>query len=112
MGYPKAALLAFGLAWLAYTAVALSKAALRSAHGRPKVHDEVASYDLSLEMRRTDEGMMIALPAPPWGLFRAVDQGVCQHGAGIGGIGVPIEIAATASWSQEATAGAHRVSER
>ena len=43
LGYPKAALLTFCLALLAYNAVSLIKAALRSAHGRQKVHDEVSS---------------------------------------------------------------------
>jgi len=70
LGYPKAALLTFCLALLAYNAVSLIKAALRSAHGRQKVNDEVSSYSLSLEISRTYDGMMIAIPAPHWGLFR------------------------------------------
>jgi IS4 transposase len=60
----------FCLALLAYNAVSLIKAALRSAHGRQKVNDEVSSYSLSLEISRTYDGMMIAIPAPHWGLFR------------------------------------------
>ena len=43
---------------------------LRSAHGRQKVNDEVSSYDLSLEIGRTYDGMMMAIPAPYWVLFR------------------------------------------
>ena len=70
LGYPKAALLTFCLALLAYNAVSLIQAALRSAHGRQKVNDEVSSYSLSLEISRTYDGMMIAIPAPHWGLFR------------------------------------------
>jgi hypothetical protein len=70
LGYPKAALFTFCLALLAYNAVSLIKAALRSAHGRRKVNDEVSSYSLSLEISRTYDGMMIAIPAPHWGLFR------------------------------------------
>ena len=70
MGYPKAALFTFCLALLAYNAVSLIKAALRSAHGRQKVNDEVSSYALSLEISRTYDGTMIAIPAPHWGLFR------------------------------------------
>ena len=70
LGYPKAALFTFCLALLAYNAVSLIKAALRSAHGRQKVNDEVSSYSLSLEISRTYDGMMIAIPAPHWGLFR------------------------------------------
>jgi DDE family transposase len=72
LGYPKAALFAFCLALLAYNAVSLIKAALRSVHGRQKVNEEVSSYYLSLEIGRTYDGMMIALPAPHWALFRAL----------------------------------------
>jgi hypothetical protein len=70
LGYPKAALFAFCLALLAYNAVSLIKAALRSEHGRQKVNEEVSSYYLSLEIGRTYDGMMIAIPAPHWTLFR------------------------------------------
>jgi hypothetical protein len=72
LGYPKAALFTFCLALLAYNAVSLIKAALRSAHGRQKVNDEVSSYYLALEIGRTYDGMMIAIPAPYWALFRAL----------------------------------------
>ena len=70
LGYPKAALFTFCLALLAYNAVSLIKAALRSAHGRQKVNDEVSSSYLALEIGRTYDGMMIAIPAPHWALFR------------------------------------------
>jgi hypothetical protein len=70
LGYPKAALLTFCLAVLAYNAVSLIKAALRRAHGRQKINDEVSSDYLSLEIGRTYDGMMIAIPAPHWALFR------------------------------------------
>jgi IS4 transposase len=70
LGYPKAALFAFCLALLAYNAVSLIKAALRSEHGRKKVNDEVSGYYLSLEIGRTYDGMMIAIPAPHWQFFR------------------------------------------
>jgi Transposase DDE domain len=69
LGYPKAALFTFCLALLAYNAVSLIKAALRSAHGRQKVNDEVSSYYLALEIGRTYDGMMIAIPAPHWAFF-------------------------------------------
>jgi IS4 transposase len=72
LGYPKAALFAFCLALLAYNAVSLIKAALRSEHGRKKVNEEVSGYYLSLEIGRTYDGMMIAIPAPHWQFFRAL----------------------------------------
>jgi hypothetical protein len=70
LGYPKAALFTFCLALLAYHAVSLIKAALRRAHGRKQVNDEVSGYYLALEIGRTYDGMMIALPAPRWAFFR------------------------------------------
>ena len=72
LGYPKAALFAFCLALLAYNAVSLIKAALRSVHGRQKVNEEVSSYYLSLEIGRTYDGMMIAIPAPHGVFFRVL----------------------------------------
>ena len=70
LGYPKAALFTLCLALLAYNAVSLIKAALRSEHGRKKVNDEISGYYLSLEIGRTYDGMMIAIPAPHWKFFR------------------------------------------
>ena len=69
-GYPKAALCAFGLALVASNAVSVIKAALRRAHGKQKGNNEVSSYYLSLEIRQTYDGMMIAIPAPHWAVFR------------------------------------------
>ena len=70
LGYPKAALFTFCLALLAYNAVSLIKAALRREHGRKKVNDEVSGCYLALEIGRTYDGMMIAIPAPHWAFFR------------------------------------------
>jgi hypothetical protein len=79
LGYPKAALLTFCLALLAYNAVSLIKAALRSDHGRQKINDEVAGYYLSLEMGRTYDGMMLAMPAPHWAYFRELSDKACAE---------------------------------
>jgi DDE family transposase len=70
LGYPKAALFAFCLALVAYNAVSVIKAALRRAHGKPQGNDAVSSYYFALELRRTYDGMMIAIPAPYWVIFR------------------------------------------
>jgi IS4 transposase len=69
-GYPKAAWFAFCLALLAYHAVSLIKAALRREHGRKQINDEVSGYDLALEIGRTYDGMMMAIPAPHGQFFR------------------------------------------
>lgn len=70
LGYPKAALFTFGLALLAYNAGALINAALRRAHGRQKGNGEVSGSSLSLDIGRTYDGMMMAIPASQWALFR------------------------------------------
>jgi hypothetical protein len=72
LGYPKAALFTFCLALLAYNAVSLIKAALRSAQGRKRINDDVSGYYLALEISRTYDGMMMAIPAPHWALFRTL----------------------------------------
>jgi hypothetical protein len=62
---------------LAYNAVSLMKAARRSAHGRQQVNDEVSGYSLALEMGRTYDGMLIAIPVPYWARFRELSDQAC-----------------------------------
>jgi hypothetical protein len=69
LAYPKAALFAFCLALVASNAVALMRAALRAAH-EPEAVTEMSSYYMALEVRGTYAGMMIALPASEWTIFR------------------------------------------
>lgn len=66
LGYPKAALLAFSLAVLAYNCLACVKAALASNYGWTKVDEELSPYYVALEVRRTYEGMCIAVPDQQW----------------------------------------------
>ena len=70
LGYPKAALFAFCLALVAFNAVSLLKAALRSVHGAATVNETVSGYYLNLEIRGTYDGMMIAIPERHWQIFR------------------------------------------
>jgi IS4 transposase len=72
LGYPKAALFAFCLALVAFNAVSLLKAALRSVHGEATVKETVSGYYLNLEIRGTYDGMMIAIPEEHWALFRTL----------------------------------------
>jgi len=88
LGYPKAALFAFCLALLAYNAVAVIKAALRREHGRQTINDKVSGYYLSLEIGRTYDGMMVAIPAPQWAFFRdlsehAFAEALCELAASV-----------------------------
>ena len=69
LGYPKAALLGFCLALLAYNVIAVIKAALRAAHGVETVETTVSGYYIAQEIARTSGGMMIAIPEPEWAVF-------------------------------------------
>ena len=55
---------------LASNAVALLKAALRAEHGAEVVSQQVSGYYLALEIQQTHAGMMVAIPAPHWQVFR------------------------------------------
>ncbi len=72
LGYPKAALFAFCLALQAFNAVSVLKASLRTVHGEETVRERVSGYYLSLEIRGTYDGMMIAVPEPHWAIFRTL----------------------------------------
>ena len=66
LGYPKAALFGFCTALVAFNALAVAKAALRSAHGADKVEEQVSDYQLAGEVAAVYEGMDIAVPAEDW----------------------------------------------
>lgn len=68
LAYPKAALFAFCVGLLAANAVAVLKAALRAAHGEDKA-SSLSAYYLTLEIRETYAGMMVAIPEPHWMVF-------------------------------------------
>ncbi|MBX6314742.1 MAG: transposase [Isosphaeraceae bacterium] len=68
LGYPKAALFAFGVALVAYNVLSVVKGALRSVHGDEAV-EEVSGYYLADEIAGTHRGMMIAIPADEWVVF-------------------------------------------
>jgi len=66
LGYPKAALLAFSLAVVAYNCLACIKATLAKCQGWDKVDNELSDYHVAREVRRTYEGMCIAVPEEAW----------------------------------------------
>jgi Transposase DDE domain len=74
LAYPKAALFAFCLALVASNAVALLKAALRSAHPADNVA-EMSSFYMAEEVRTTFAGMMIVLQAAAWAAFGRLPAG-------------------------------------
>jgi IS4 transposase len=69
--YPPAALFVFCLALMAANAVAVLKAALRATHGVEEAN-EMSAYYMALEIKQVHEGMMIALPADNWSIFRTM----------------------------------------
>jgi hypothetical protein len=73
LGYPQAALLAFCLAVVAYNAVALVQAALRAVHGPEVVAKQVSWYYVCTHLAKVYEGMMLAVPARHWRIFRTME---------------------------------------
>ena len=69
LGYPKAALLAFCVALVAYNVLSTLKAALRSVHGEEVVAEDVSGYYVADEIKRVHDGMMIAIPEDEWVVF-------------------------------------------
>ena len=55
---------------MAYNIFAVVKATLRHVHGDEKIEQEVSGYYLAHEIRNTSRGMMIAIPAQQWEIFR------------------------------------------
>lgn len=70
LGYPPAALFAFCVTLVAYNILAVIKAALRVVHGTDKVEQEVSLHQVTEEIRRTYEGMMITIVPKEWLHFR------------------------------------------
>lgn len=75
LGYPQAALFAFSLAVVAYNAVALVQASLRAVHGPEVVQKQVSWYYVCTHIAKVHEGMMMAVPAPHWRIFRQMTDG-------------------------------------
>lgn len=68
--YPKAALFAFCVGLVAATVSAVVTAALGAVHGADVVAAKVSGYYVAWELGVTYLGMMIAIPAAEWAVFR------------------------------------------
>jgi len=66
LGYPKAALLSFCVALLAYNVVSVVKSALAAVHGPALERQNISGYYLAGEIAATYHGMLIAVPAVRW----------------------------------------------
>lgn len=69
LGYPRAALLAFGVAVMAYNVLAVLQAAVEAEHQLAASNMQVSSYYIAGEVKAAYGGMMIALPEPVWAQF-------------------------------------------
>jgi hypothetical protein len=65
LGYPPAALFAFGVGLVAYNILSVLKTALAAAHGEECL-DEISGYYLADEIRGMMRGMKIAIPTDDW----------------------------------------------
>ena len=66
LGHPRAALLGFAVAVLAYNVLAVLKRSVEHAHRNRQPQLDVSTYYLALLIRSSYEGMLVALPAPTW----------------------------------------------
>jgi IS4 transposase len=73
LGRPRAALLGFAVALLAYNILATLKRCVEFAHQEQLPQLEVSSYYLALDLRNGYEGMLVALPASHWQQWANVD---------------------------------------
>jgi hypothetical protein len=66
LAYPRAALLSFCVALLAYNTISIVKAALRSVHGDAAAPEKLSGYLLAAEVSTISEGMKIAVSPENW----------------------------------------------
>ncbi len=66
LGHPRAALLGFAAAVLAYNVLALLQRCVEQAHSERTPPPEVSTYHLAVHVRGGYEGMLIALPPEQW----------------------------------------------
>ncbi len=63
---PRAALLAFALALIAFNTLAVAQAALRKKHGADKIRNELSLFHLGESVQRAESAMEILLDASDW----------------------------------------------
>jgi IS4 transposase len=71
LGHPRAALLAFGTAVVAYNVLAIIQAAIAAAHDLQAAGIEVSTFYVADDVRSDYRGMLIALPSEQWEKFDA-----------------------------------------
>jgi IS4 transposase len=69
LAYPRAALLAFGLAVIAFNVLSVVEAAIAAAHDLKEAKIEVSTYYVADDVRSDYRGMVIAIAASVWAAF-------------------------------------------
>jgi hypothetical protein len=72
LGYPKAALFAFGIALVSFNIASVIRATLRATFGHEKVEKEVSWYYIANEVRFNYGGMDVALDEEIWVPFQSM----------------------------------------
>ncbi|MBA3922874.1 MAG: transposase, partial [Nostocaceae cyanobacterium] len=70
LAYPKAALFSFSMALVVYNILATLRAALGSVHGVEKIEAGLSDFYLVDEIQGIHRGMLIAIPAWEWEMFK------------------------------------------
>jgi IS4 transposase len=73
LGAPRAALLAFGVAVLAYNVLLVLQSAVRAEQASKLADIELSSYYFAVEIRANYAGMMIAAPEEQWRAYESLD---------------------------------------
>jgi Transposase DDE domain len=69
LGYPRAALLGFGIALVTYNILSTAQAALRAKFGAERIQEEVSGYYIAHEVQSVSRGMNIAVEPDNWTAF-------------------------------------------
>lgn len=72
LGYPRAALLGFGVALATYNILSTVQASLRAAFGTEKVQEEVSGFYIANEVRKHSVGMSVAIENSIWEPFQTM----------------------------------------
>lgn len=72
LGYPRAALLAFGVAIVAWNVLAVLQLAVKARHDLPAAGIELSPYYLAVEIRAQYAGMMTAIAMAAWQAYDAL----------------------------------------
>jgi hypothetical protein len=66
LGHPRAALLAFGVAVMAYNVLSVLQTVIEACHQLPGTGLEISTYYIASEVQSNYGGMMIAVPPKVW----------------------------------------------